>query len=198
MSKSNAMVLVALLVAAALSTTAVPASAASSHCVVLLVPSSIEASGAILAKEVDLGCYPTYAEALAAGSSGAIDVPDGTTPASLTDAVLAADTVASATADVLIGHRVPRHQLWRDVEELLRDGDLFRRGSVGRRRRRRLVGRPVQFGEGFRGMRHEQEVREPELRRVRAHLHPELHELRDAFEPGVLVALETLRGRVRR
>jgi len=102
-SKSNASLLVALLVAAALSATAVPASAGSSHCVVLLVPSSIEASGAILAKEVDLGCYATYADALTAGSSGAIDVPDGTTPASLTDAVLAADTVASATADVLVG-----------------------------------------------------------------------------------------------
>ena len=97
MSKSNAVVLVTLLVAATLSVSAIPASAASSNCAVLLVPSSIEASGAILAKEVDLGCYPTYAEALSVGSSGAIDVPDGTTGASLTDAVLAANTIVSAT-----------------------------------------------------------------------------------------------------
>lgn len=103
MSTSNAVLLVTLLAAATLSMSAVPASAASSNCAVLLVPSSIEASGAILAREVDLGCYPTYAEALSVGSSGAIDVPDGTTGASLTDALLAADTTVSATADVLIG-----------------------------------------------------------------------------------------------
>ena len=101
MSTSNAVLLVTLLAAATLSMSAVPGSAASSNCAVLLVPSSIEASGAI--REVDLGCYPTYAEALSVGSSGAIDVPDGTTGASLTDALLAADTTVSATADVLIG-----------------------------------------------------------------------------------------------
>src|SRR5881392_1121898 len=103
MLKLRALVFVTLLAAAMPFVTAVPASAASSNCAVLLVPSSIEASGAILAKEVDLGCYPTYAEALSVGSSGAIDVPDGTTGASLTDAVLAADTIVTATADVLIG-----------------------------------------------------------------------------------------------
>jgi len=103
MSKLRAVLLITLLAAAAPFVTAVPASAASSNCTVLLVPSSIEPSGAILATEIDLGCYPTYAEAMAAGSSGAIDVPEGTTPASLTDAVLSADTVVTATADVLIG-----------------------------------------------------------------------------------------------
>jgi hypothetical protein len=103
MSKSNAVVLVTLFTAATLCVAAVPASAAPSNCAVLLVPSSVETSGAILATEVDLGCYPTYAAALAAGSSGAIDVPEGTTPASLTDAVLATNTIATATADVLVG-----------------------------------------------------------------------------------------------
>ena len=103
MSKSNAVVLVALFAAVTLCMTAAPASAAPSNCAVLLVPSSIDASGAILATEVDLGCYPTYAEALAAGSSGAIDVPPGTTPVSLTDAVLTADTIVTETANVLIG-----------------------------------------------------------------------------------------------
>ena len=103
MLKLRALVFVTLLAAAMPFVTAVPASAASSNCAVLLVPMSIEPSGAILATEIDLGCYPTYAEALAAGSSGAIDVPEGTTPASLTDAVLAADTVVIAAADALIG-----------------------------------------------------------------------------------------------
>src|SRR3989449_10401712 len=96
-SRSNGVVLVILLAAAAPIVSVVPATAASSNCVVLLVPGSVDPSGTILATEVDLGCYPTYAEALAAGSSGAIDVPALTTPASLTDAVLAADTIATAT-----------------------------------------------------------------------------------------------------
>ena len=103
MSKSNAVLLVTLFAAAALIMSVVPAAAASSNCAVLLVPGSVDPSGAILATEVDLGCYPTYAEALAAGSGGAIDVPALTTPASLTDTVLAADTIAIAAADVLIG-----------------------------------------------------------------------------------------------
>ena len=103
MSKSNAVVLVALFAAVTLCMTAAPASAAPSNCAVLLVPSSIDASGAILATEVDLGCYPTYAEVLAAGSSGAIDVPPGTTPASLTDAVLAADTIVFGAAISITG-----------------------------------------------------------------------------------------------
>ena len=69
MSKSNAVVLVTLFAAAALIVSVVPATAASSNCAVLLVPGSVDPSGTILATEVDLGCYPTYAEALAAGSS---------------------------------------------------------------------------------------------------------------------------------
>ena len=94
--------------------------------------------------------------------------------------------------------RVHRRQLRWLVEELLRVGDMLHGGSVGCRGRRRLMGQPVQLGEGFRRMRHEQEVREHELRRLRADLHAELHELRNPLEPGVLAALETLRGRVRR
>jgi hypothetical protein len=103
LSRSNAAVVVILFTAATLVATAVTASAAASNCAVLLVPGSVDSSGELLATEVDLGCYPTYAEALSVGSSGAIDVPALTTPASLTDAVLAADTIATATADVLIG-----------------------------------------------------------------------------------------------
>ena len=103
MSRSSGVVLVILLAAAAPIVSVVPAAAASSNCAVLLVPGSVDSSGTILATEVDLGCFPTYAEALTTGSQGAIDVPDTTTPASLTDAVLAADTTATAAADVLIG-----------------------------------------------------------------------------------------------
>jgi hypothetical protein len=197
-SKSNAAVLVTLLAAATLSLSAVPASAASSNCAVLLVPSWIEASGAILAKEVDLGCYPTYAEALSVGSSGAIDVPDGTTGASLTDAVLAANTIVSATADVLIGTEFVGTNYTGTSKsyfapETCSIGVVWDVGSVGASWDDRFSS-----GKGFGGVRHEQEVRGHELRRVRAHLHPELRELRGPVEPGVLAALETLRGRVRR
>ncbi len=93
---------VVLIVSATLVASAPPAAASSQNCAVLLVPSSIDTSGAILATEVDLGCYATYAEALAAGSSGAIEVSGATTPASLTDATLAAGTDSTAS-DVLIG-----------------------------------------------------------------------------------------------
>ena len=103
MSRSSGVVLVILLAAAAPIVSVVPAAAASSNCAVLLVPGSVDSSGTILATEVDLGCYPTYAEALAAGSSGAIDIPAVTTPASVTDALLAADTITTTAADVLIG-----------------------------------------------------------------------------------------------
>ena len=98
----------ALIVGVALPTSAlvstVPAEASTADdCVVLLRPVSIEDDGAILTTPVDLGCYATYAEALAVGSSGAIDVPDTMTPTALTDAALSTDTDLTVTADVLIG-----------------------------------------------------------------------------------------------
>jgi hypothetical protein len=72
-------------------------------CAVFLQPVAVEEDGAILTTPIDLGCYATYAEALAAGSSGAIAVPDSMTPTALTDATLSADTDLALTADVLIG-----------------------------------------------------------------------------------------------
>jgi hypothetical protein len=79
-----------------------PAAAGSEeHCVTRLVP--LDASGqAVSAIAIDAGCYATYAEALAAGSDGAIDVGAETTPASLSDAELEASS-QSVTASVLIG-----------------------------------------------------------------------------------------------
>ena len=198
MSKSNAVLLVTLFAAAALIMSVVPAAAASSNCAVLLVPGSVDPSGAILATEVDLGCYPTYAEALATGSGGAIDVPALTTPASLTDTVLAADTIAIAAADVLIGTEFTGIGYGGSSKSYFASATCSTGGSVGRRGCRRLMGQPVQLREGLRRMRHEQEVREHELRRLRAHMHAELHELRNVVEPGVFTALETLRGRARR
>jgi hypothetical protein len=82
---------------------ATPAVASDQHCAVLLVPSSIDPSGAILATQVDLGCYDTYADALAAGSSGAIHLPSEITPSLLTNAILAVASATNAPDAVLIG-----------------------------------------------------------------------------------------------
>lgn len=71
------------------------------HCVSQLVP--IDTSGDVVsAIAIDAGCYGTYAEALAAGSDGTIDIGAEVTPASLSDGELEAST-QSVTASVLIG-----------------------------------------------------------------------------------------------
>jgi hypothetical protein len=79
-----------------------PAAAeAERHCVTQLV--AVHVSGPVVqAIAVDLGCYATYAEALAAGSGGAVSVGAETTPASLNDAQLEAPT-RSDTVTELIG-----------------------------------------------------------------------------------------------
>ncbi len=78
-----------------------PAAAGEEHCVTQLVP--IDTSGDVVsAIAVDAGCYATYAEALEAGSDGAISVGPETTPASLSDGELEASS-QSVMASVLIG-----------------------------------------------------------------------------------------------
>jgi hypothetical protein len=150
MPRSKAAVVVSVFAAAALIVSVVPATAASSNCAVLLVPGSVDPSGTILATEVDLGCYPTYAEALAAGSS--VDRCPGRDDARLADRCPPRGRHdrdhRSRRPD---RDRVHRHRLRWLVEELLRVGDMLHGGSVGRRGRRRLLGQRVQFGEGFGG-----------------------------------------------
>jgi hypothetical protein len=72
------------------------------HCAVFLVPTVGTAGGSGAATEIDLGCYPTFAEAVEAGSAGRIDVSSDTTPAALAQESL---DVASADAptSVIIG-----------------------------------------------------------------------------------------------
>ncbi len=53
----------------------------------------------VLAEPVLIGCFVTYAEALAAGSDGAISVSSDTTPLSLSEAAVS----AAASSTVLIG-----------------------------------------------------------------------------------------------
>jgi hypothetical protein len=55
------------------------------HCATYLVPSSIDAAGVIVASQVDLGCFPTYAQALSASThpnlyaSGQLSAADAVT-----------------------------------------------------------------------------------------------------------------------
>jgi hypothetical protein len=72
------------------------------HCVSLLEPVAVKAN-VIEATPVEVGCYPTYAEALAAGSGGTIAVDATTSPSSLTDDELSASLLEAQTGTVLIG-----------------------------------------------------------------------------------------------
>jgi hypothetical protein len=78
--------------------TATAAEDDAAHCAARFGPADGEPSATV----VDIGCFPTYAQALAAGSAGGIRVSAGETPASLTDADLESVTNPSASS-VLIG-----------------------------------------------------------------------------------------------
>jgi hypothetical protein len=73
------------------------------NCVAVLAPIDGSTSGVIDATAVELGCYETYAEALEAGSDGAIAVDADTTPATLTSSSLAAATDVTLATSVVIG-----------------------------------------------------------------------------------------------
>ncbi len=81
-----------------------PASAATPrNCALKLVPIGTGTRhGVVEARLVRLGCFRTFAEAIRVGSGGAIRVPAGTTPASLTQPTLDRSTQLSG-ANVLIG-----------------------------------------------------------------------------------------------
>jgi hypothetical protein len=79
------------------------ASSAGSHCAYRLDPVSYDASARTVSAELLLiGCYDTFAESLAAGSDGAIQVSSSTSPAQLTDAMVSASAPAAGD-DTLIG-----------------------------------------------------------------------------------------------
>jgi hypothetical protein len=72
------------------------------HCVVRLVAVSPKTQdGVISATLEDGGCFPTFEEALAVGTGGQVDLPSGTSPSELTQAVL--DAGVTAAEDVLLG-----------------------------------------------------------------------------------------------
>ncbi len=79
------------------------ARSAGRHCAYRLDPVSYDAATRTVSAElVPIGCYDTFAESLAAGSGGAIQVSRSTSPALLTDAMVSDATLASG-ADTLIG-----------------------------------------------------------------------------------------------
>lgn len=72
------------------------------HCVAFLVPVAPKSEeGVITAALEDGGCFPTLEEALEAGTGGQVSLPDGTSPAELTQSLL--DSAVTAAADVLLG-----------------------------------------------------------------------------------------------
>ena len=72
------------------------------HCVAFLVPVAPETEdGVITAALEDGGCFSTLEEALEAGTGGEVSLPDGTSPAELTQSLL--DSAVTAAADILLG-----------------------------------------------------------------------------------------------
>jgi hypothetical protein len=80
-----------------------PAAAdAADHCATMLVPIGEPVGDDFSAEPVALGCYATFEEAVEAGSSGTIDLPEGTEPEGLTQATVDASSEFAASS-VLIG-----------------------------------------------------------------------------------------------
>jgi hypothetical protein len=92
----SSVVLVAVAVA---SLTAVAAAPEERHCAVFLAPAGPGTEpGTVATTPQDLGCYPTYAQAVAAGTGGAVVLSSDATPATLTQSAL-----DRATPEVLTG-----------------------------------------------------------------------------------------------
>jgi hypothetical protein len=81
---------------------AAPAGAGeATHCSAYLQPTSTD--GVVVhADVVELGCFTTYAEAVAAGTEGALRLEDGIAPSTLSEGAIAEATVGTSSS-VLIG-----------------------------------------------------------------------------------------------
>jgi len=76
------------------------------HCAYRLIPTGKGVAPHAIATRLELiGCYATFADAVAAGSGGAIRLGSDVSPASLTDREIAASTrsVESGRASIMIG-----------------------------------------------------------------------------------------------
>lgn len=79
------------------------AGSAGRHCAYRLDPVAYPDAHTVSAELVLVGCYDTFAEALAAGSGGAIQVSRSTSPGQLTDAMVSESIQPAAVDDTLIG-----------------------------------------------------------------------------------------------
>jgi len=71
------------------------------HCVAFLVPIAPKTDdGVISAALEEGGCFPTFEEALEVGTGGHVTLPEGTSPAELTQSLL--DSVVTAATQVLL------------------------------------------------------------------------------------------------
>jgi hypothetical protein len=72
------------------------------HCVAFLVPIAPKTEeGVISATLEEGGCFPTFEAALEAGTGGQVALPEGTSPADLTQSFL--DSAVTAATQVLLG-----------------------------------------------------------------------------------------------
>jgi hypothetical protein len=72
------------------------------HCVVRLVPISPTTGDGVISATLEAeGCFPTFEEALEAGTGGQVALPEGTSPANLTQSIL--DAPVTEANSVLLG-----------------------------------------------------------------------------------------------
>jgi len=158
------------------------------HCAIQLNPISRHGS-VIEARGTVVGCYPTFAQALAAGSRGTITVDASMTPDLLGDDDL---PPVSPTSSVLIGTEYNALGFGGSSNDYFASTacagtDVWEVNYVGD------AERPVLFREGVRRMRPQQEVPGCRLRRQRLDVHAELQRLRVALERGVVAPVEAVR-----
>ena len=161
----------------------------------MLEPVDGATTGTVDTQAVWVGCYATYAQALAAGSGGAIDVPPAVGPSGLSNAMLAASTDADAGATVLIGTE------WVGTGFAGASNSYFA-ASTCTTSTTWQVGYVTDAwndafnsGKGFGGCDTNRKFQNAKLRGRGRDLHPELHGLRGARRRGFVPALAHVRGR---
>lgn len=117
------------------------------HCVVHLAPVSPRTEdGVITASLEEGGCFPTFEQALEAGTGGEIALPEGISPGELTQSVL--EGSVTAASDVMIGTEYDSTGFL-GLAQLLR-GFRLREHDLAGGERRNHVERPVRVGQGVR------------------------------------------------
>jgi hypothetical protein len=103
MRKSVQFAIATLLLASSMFSSSPASAAVGRHCAYRLIPIGAAGGGVISARLDLVGCFPTFSEALRAGSGGGIRVSADTSPASLTERQLRSQSTATGRGSVLIG-----------------------------------------------------------------------------------------------